>query len=47
MQGASHLQETGESLLRELLFVASGKLTKAEVSGYVNSMDIWTLGPVV
>ena len=33
--------------IRELIEYASGRLTKAEISGYSNSMDIYVTGPVI
>jgi altronate dehydratase large subunit len=47
MDGRETLVEAGERIYRELLGVASGRLTAAEVSGYMQSMDIYTLGPVL
>ena len=36
-----------ERIREKLLSVASGELTKAEISGYTNSMDIYMTGPVI
>jgi len=47
MDGAESLVHAGDRILRELLEVASGKLTKAEISGYTKAMDIYTVGPVI
>lgn len=47
MEGRKTLIEAGGQIFDKLLHVASGELTKAEVSGYVNSMDIYTVGPVI
>jgi altronate dehydratase large subunit len=41
------LPEAGSRVFRELLEIASGRLTKAEISGYTNSMDIYVVGPVI
>jgi altronate dehydratase large subunit len=47
MDGTESLEEAGRRLLSELLAVASGKRTKAEISGYTSSMDIYMVGPVI
>lgn len=47
MEGAETLEKAGRRLLSEVIEVASGKLTKAEISGYTSSMDIYTVGPVI
>ena len=47
MEGTETLKEAGRRLLAELVDVASGKLTKAEISGYTSSMDIYMVGPVI
>jgi len=47
MDGTETLEEAGKRLLSELVNVASGKLTKAEISGYTSSMDIYMVGPVI
>ena len=47
MEGTETLEEAGKRLLRELVDVASGKMTKAEISGYTSSMDIYMVGPVI
>ncbi|MBU2514255.1 UxaA family hydrolase [bacterium] len=41
------LGDLGKQILDELLITASGRLTKAEISGYTRSMDIYTIGPVI
>ncbi len=38
------LPAAGRCVLRELLEFAEGKLTKAEISGYENCMDIYLTG---
>lgn len=43
----STLDDGGLLILNELIATASGKLTKAEISGYTRSMDIYTVGPVI
>lgn len=47
MEGTESLEEAGKRLLSETVEVASGKLTKAEISGYTSSMDIYMVGPVI
>jgi altronate dehydratase large subunit len=47
MDGEETLEDAGGRLLRELIAVASGKRTKAEISGYTSSMDIYMVGPVI
>jgi altronate dehydratase large subunit len=47
MKGEEILAEAGERIFEEIKLIASGKLTKAEVSGYTRSMDIYVKGPVI
>jgi altronate dehydratase large subunit len=47
MDGELSLPDAGNLIFQELLNVASGKLTKAEISGYTKAMDIYTVGPVI
>ena len=47
MEGSETLDEAGRRLLGETIEVASGKQTKAEISGYTSSMDIYVVGPVI
>jgi altronate dehydratase large subunit len=47
IDGGDTVPEAGERILEETARVASGVMTKAEISGYVNSMDIYMLGPVI
>lgn len=47
MEGVESLPAAGERLFAELVEFASGRLTKAEISGYTDSMDIYVLGPVI
>ena len=47
IEGTETLRQAGERLLGELVEVASGRLTKAEISGYTKSMNIYTVGPVI
>jgi altronate dehydratase large subunit len=47
LQGTESLPAAGARLFTECLAFASGQLTKAEISGYTNSMDIYVTGPVI
>lgn len=47
MEGAESLTDAGDRIYRAILEVASGKLTKAEISGYTKAMDIYMVGPVI
>ena len=47
MEGTETLAEAGKRLLSETIEVASGKRTKAEISEYTSSMDIYMVGPVI
>ncbi|MCD6452779.1 MAG: UxaA family hydrolase [Dehalococcoidales bacterium] len=47
IDGTETIKEAGKRLTAELLKVASGKLTKAEVLRYDESMNILTYGPVI
>lgn len=47
MAGTSSILDEGEKVFQEILAVASGKLTKAEISGYTKAMDIYMVGPVI
>jgi altronate dehydratase large subunit len=47
MEGTETLPAAGRRLFAECLGFASGRLTKAEISGYTNSMDIYVTGPVI
>lgn len=47
MEGEETLPDAGKRIFQELLQVASGTLTKAEISGYTKAMDIYTVGPVI
>jgi altronate dehydratase large subunit len=44
IEGESSLEEGGDRIFRELLQVASGKITKAERLGY-GMISIWNIGP--
>ena len=46
VDGEATLQEVGEGIFNEIIEVASGKLTKAEILGH-REFDIHTLGPVL
>jgi altronate dehydratase large subunit len=47
IDGSESLADAGNRLLDEVVRVASGKKTKAEISGYTSSMDIYMTGPVI
>lgn len=47
IDGTETIEEAGRRLFEESLKVASGKLTKAEVLRYDESMNILTYGPVI
>jgi altronate dehydratase large subunit len=45
--GDDTIERAGERIFEELVRVASGTMTKAEIIGYSNSMDIFMRGPVI
>lgn len=47
IEGTETLREAGRRIFQEILEVASGKRTKAEIAGYTKAMDIYTVGPVI
>jgi altronate dehydratase large subunit len=47
MEGKESLPEAGKRIFQEMLEVSSGRLTKAEISGYTKAMDIYMVGPVI
>jgi altronate dehydratase large subunit len=47
LEGTLSLPEAGKRIYEEILTVASGTLTKSEISGYTHAMNIYTLGPVI
>jgi altronate dehydratase large subunit len=47
IRGEETIKEAGKRIFSEIIDVASGKLTKAEISGYTKAMDIYTIGPVI
>ena len=47
MDGSQTLGEAGQCLYQAIEEVASGARTKAELSGYVQAMDIYVTGPVI
>lgn len=47
MEGTETLPAAGERIFKAILAAASGKLTKAEISGYTKAMDIYMVGPVI
>ncbi len=47
MEGTETLPQVGRRIYTEMMNFASGRLTKAEISGYTESMDIYVTGPVI
>jgi altronate dehydratase large subunit len=47
IEGTETLPSAGKRIVEEIARVASGKRTKAELSGYSKAMDIYTVGPVI
>ena len=47
IEGGDTIPDAGQRILEEVISVASGAMTKAEILGYVNSMDIYMQGPVI
>jgi altronate dehydratase large subunit len=47
LEGTETLREAGRRIFTQLLDFASGRLTRAEISGYTDSMDIYVIGPVI
>jgi len=47
IEGKESIEEAGKRIFDDIIEVASGKLTKAEISGYVKAMDIYTIGPII
>lgn len=47
MDGSETLPDAGKRIFLEMMEVASGKLTKAEINGYTKAMDIYVVGPVI
>lgn len=47
LRGKRGVAQAGRALLGEILEVASGKATKAEIIGYFAAMDIYTTGPTI
>lgn len=47
MDGEESLVQAGERIYAKMIETASGIETKAEVSGYVQAMDIYVTGPVI
>ena len=47
IDGEDTIPDAGQRVLEELVRVGSGAMTKAEISGYSNSMDIYMSGPVI
>ena len=47
MDGTESLGQAGTRIYEAIETVASGTSTKAEISGYVQAMDIYVNGPVI
>ncbi len=47
MDGRQSLDRAGTRIYEGIETVASGTKTKAEISGYVQAMDIYVTGPVI
>lgn len=47
LDGELSLQDAGGRIFEDMLDVANGRLTKAEITGYTNTMSIYTTGPVI
>jgi len=47
IEGKETIEKAGQRIFNEIIEVASGKLTKAEISGYTKAMDIYTIGPII
>jgi altronate dehydratase large subunit len=47
MDGEESLKQAGQRIYESMIETASGTETKAEVSGYVQAMDIYVTGPVI
>ncbi len=47
LEGTETLQSAGKRIFEAILEVASGRKTKAEISGYTKAMDIYVVGPVI
>lgn len=47
IEGTDTIPDAGQRVLEELVRIASGGMTKAEISGYSNAMDIYMWGPVI
>ncbi len=47
LAGTLSIEESGMKILEEVIEVASGKKVRAEVCNYNETMDIWTVGPVI
>jgi altronate dehydratase large subunit len=47
LDGELSLQDAGARVFADVLDVAGGRITKAELTGYTNTMGIYTTGPVI
>jgi altronate dehydratase len=46
-EGENTIAQAGEEIYQEIKAIASGKKTKAEVLGYGQFSNIFTVGPVI
>jgi len=46
-EGENTIAQAGEEIYEEIKAIASGKKTKAEVLGYGQFSNIFTVGPVI
>jgi altronate dehydratase len=47
LSGTLNMTNAGQKIVDEILVVANGKKTRAEILNYSKSMDIYVIGPVV
>jgi altronate dehydratase large subunit len=47
LDGELSLPDAGGRIFQDMLEVANGRVTKAELTGYTNTMSIYTTGPVI
>jgi altronate dehydratase large subunit len=47
LEGEESIRGAGHGVFDRLLDVASGKLTRAELTGYIETLEIYTRGPVI
>jgi altronate dehydratase large subunit len=47
LDGTESTKNAGKRILNSLINVANGNLTKAELTGYTETLEIYTRGPIV